>query len=486
MRRSRLPVPKLSVGRVATMAVYAHDAEADVWDCELSDDDESSLFSALPARLPKKMQGSVPAAANTAVATQAHAATSAVGGSLPNGTEPTEQCGASSTTSQTELLVASGNTKQRRLKLTKGDQISWKFRETSGHRVDFSVFFVRVGMGPGDEIKIKPLSRCDEDTGSYVAKGSGELVLMFDNQFSWWTDKLIDFAVTRLRLADGEGGSPSGAGGHAGLHVGAAGGATDGGNTAQAEAGDANSEPQNTLPDGEVDADQAQQAGAEKRHETPAEKAKRLWEAEAEAARARWRQQEAESTDDDSEEGEEEDEVDDGDDDDDDGDESDQEEDQSTDTEETEPGTDEDEKGERQQRQQEEQSEEPRRDKAWALAAIEKGKGAEAAGHQAAAVELFESAIAALDALGEPRPKLVTRVERLRRQLAEAPSELAEKPTAAEELGDDVRRRVQLTRAFTALREDITAEKPPPQQSAAHRVKSADGDEPEFQYAAQI
>lgn len=470
------------------MALYAHDAEADVWDCELSDDDESSLFSALPARLPKQIPGGVPAPANTAVAKQTHAATSAVGESLANGTEPAEQCGASSTTLQTELLVASGNTKQRRLKLTKGDQISWKFRETDGHRVDFSVFFVRVGMSPGDEVKIKPLSRCDEDTGTYVAKGSGELVLMFDNQFSWWTDKLIDFEVTRLRPTDGDGVSPSGAGGHAGLHVEAAAGAARPAvafNTAQAEASDANSKPQNTLPNGDVGTAQVRQAEPAKRGETAAEKAKRLWEAEAEDARARWRQQEAESTDDDSEETEEEDDVDDGDDVD--GDESDQEEEQSTDTDETEPGTDGDAKaGERQQHQQAEQSQEPLRDKAWALAMIEKGKGAEDVGHQAAAVELFESAIAALDALGEPRPKLVTRVERLRQQLAEAPSELAEKPTAAEELGEDVRRRVQMTRAFTALREDITAERPPPQQSEGHSVKSADGDETEFQYAANI
>ena len=47
------------------MAVYSHDAEADVWDCELSDDDESSLFSSLP---PKQPQRNVVPAISTAPA----------------------------------------------------------------------------------------------------------------------------------------------------------------------------------------------------------------------------------------------------------------------------------------------------------------------------------------------------------------------------------------------------------------------------------
>jgi hypothetical protein len=52
-----------------------------------------------------------------------------------------------------------------------------------------------------------------------------------------------------------------------------------------------------------------------------------------------------------------------------------------------------------------------------------------------------------------------------------APNELADKTTAAEELGEDVRRRVQMTKAFTALRADITTEKSSPQKSAAPSMK---------------
>ena len=42
---------------------------------------------------------------------------------------------------------------------------------------------------------------------------------------------------------------------------------------------------------------------------------------------------------------------------------------------------------------------------------------------------------------------------------ATAPNGLADKTTAVD-LGEDVRRRVQMTKAFTALREDITSESP--------------------------
>lgn len=399
------------------MAVYAHDAEADVWDCELSDDDESSLFSALP----KQVQALPPLAANAAGPAPAHDEAPRGGDSAANavvapGTGSTQQHSAmaSNTSSLSEILVASGNTKQRRLKLTKGDQISWKFRETSSHRVDFSVFFVRVGMGPGDEIEVKPSSRCDGDTGTYVAKGSGELVLMFDNQFSWWTDKLVEFEVTRLKPEGSDSGSPSGAGEHAGLHASAKSistlPSTIAEEEARVEARGAASEPQKTLPGGDKEDENALAASTE-REESQAGRAKRLWEAEAEEARARWREQDGETEDDASNQGTEEDEVE----------ASDLEEnddaDQETDRDEDSAAANEDKKGSEVQI-----GEEPVRDKTWALGLIEKGKKAEAADDQAAAVQLFQSALEALDALGESRPKLEARIERLQKQLGEAPS----------------------------------------------------------------
>lgn len=54
-----------------------------------------------------------------------------------------------------------------------------------------------------------------------------------------------------------------------------------------------------------------------------------------------------------------------------------------------------------------------------------------------------------------------------------APNELADKTTAAEELGENVRRRVQMTKAFTALRADITTDKASPQKSAAPSKKKS-------------
>lgn len=46
-----------------------------------------------------------------------------------------------------------------------------------------------------------------------------------------------------------------------------------------------------------------------------------------------------------------------------------------------------------------------------------------------------------------------------------APNDLADKTAAADVLGDDVRRRVQMTKAFTALRDDITTDPSPTKKS---------------------
>ena len=63
-----------------------------------------------------------------------------------------------------------------------------------------------------------------------------------------------------------------------------------------------------------------------------------------------------------------------------------------------------------------------------------------------------------------------------------APNELADKTAAADVLGEDVRRRVQMTKAFTALRDDITTEsspnKPSPLKSASASSKNSMGNKP--------
>ena len=48
---------------------------------------------------------------------------------------------------------------------------------------------------------------------------------------------------------------------------------------------------------------------------------------------------------------------------------------------------------------------------------------------------------------------------------ATAPNELADKTAAADVLGEEVRRRVQMTKAFTALRDDITPDPSPKKKS---------------------
>jgi hypothetical protein len=408
------------------MAVYAHDVEDDVWDCELSDDDETSLFTALPPKLPPpklpQAAPAAPAAASTAAPAPAPPAASSPRASSPasdsatsggagvGATEPGEAGSAGANSSRTELLVASGNTKQRRLKLIKGDQIGWNFREASGHRVDFSVFFVRVGMGPGEEIKVTPLSRCEAHAGTYVAKGSGELVLMFDNQFSWWTDKMVKFEVTRLRAEGADSASPPKAGGDDGIHVGAAGvRAHSGGQEQDSSASSSGAEnvEAGAAATEQPTASETPQQDASGSEDSRAAKAKRQWEAEAAEARARWQEQaKAESADEQEE-------------DDDDSDDDDDDEQESSDR--GEPD-----QGEEGSAQGGLDGQEPPRDRASALRMIEEGKAAEAAGDQATAVELFETALTALVALGESRPKLVARIEGLRKRLEAAAGVKAE------------------------------------------------------------
>ena len=199
-------------------ASYENNPDDDIWDSDLSEDDEASLFSsaapsaAKPKRAAQSPSPPPPAAGAAQSATTEPAAGTepGAGGSSPASSGSSGSSGGHS--SSEEILVGSGNTKQRRLRLVKADQIGWTFREQEGHGIDFAVFFVQTGMGPGDEIKVTPLQRCASHAGTYVAKGAGELVMMFDNAFSWWTDKLVKFEVTRLRL-----GQDAGQAGNAGV-----------------------------------------------------------------------------------------------------------------------------------------------------------------------------------------------------------------------------------------------------------------------------
>ena len=183
-------------------ASYENNPDDDIWDSDLSEDDEASLFSsAAPAAKPKRAAQSPSPSPPPAGAAQSAATEPAAGTEPGAGDSSPASSGSSGVhSSSEEILVGSGNTKQRRLRLVKADQIGWTFREQEGHGIDFAVFFVQTGMGPGDEIKVTPLQRCASHAGTYVAKGAGELVLMFDNAFSWWTDKVVKFEVTRLRL----------------------------------------------------------------------------------------------------------------------------------------------------------------------------------------------------------------------------------------------------------------------------------------------
>lgn len=96
-----------------------------------------------------------------------------------------------------ELLVASGNTSQRRCVLNPGDYLEWKFRELDEHGIETAVYFVRKGANKGDEVSVRAMLRRKIDAQSFTATEAGELVFMFDNTFSWWTDKRISLEIKK-------------------------------------------------------------------------------------------------------------------------------------------------------------------------------------------------------------------------------------------------------------------------------------------------
>ena len=101
-----------------------------------------------------------------------------------------------------DVHVTSGNTSQRRLALTAGDYGEWNWRERDEHSIDFAVYFVKAGGTKGDEAEVRAMLRRKIDAQSYTASEVGNLVFMFDNVFSWWTDKHISLEIKRVRRED--------------------------------------------------------------------------------------------------------------------------------------------------------------------------------------------------------------------------------------------------------------------------------------------
>ena len=95
------------------------------------------------------------------------------------------------------MFVTSGNTNQRRCAVKAGDYLEWNFRELSEHSVDTAVYFVREGAKKGDEVAVRGMLRRKIDAQSFTATEAGELVFMFDNTFSWWTNKHISLEIKK-------------------------------------------------------------------------------------------------------------------------------------------------------------------------------------------------------------------------------------------------------------------------------------------------
>jgi hypothetical protein len=134
---------------------------------------------------------------------------------MPAHAAPKEAAPGPESVSRLTVVVNSGNTKQRRLRVGDGDRIRWRFKESSGHVVGVQAFFVRSGMAPGDEVEIVPAltSSIADRKWQYVSpifetNTMGEVVLIFSNADSWFTDKTVELEITRLGRAPPPGIAP--------------------------------------------------------------------------------------------------------------------------------------------------------------------------------------------------------------------------------------------------------------------------------------
>ena len=97
------------------------------------------------------------------------------------------------------LRVESTNTKQWRQKVRAGNILRWLFSEASELTVGLRVVFVAQGVTEvGSEREIVPLQRAASYEGTLIAECDGEFVFLFDNVFSWWTNKDVTLRIEHV------------------------------------------------------------------------------------------------------------------------------------------------------------------------------------------------------------------------------------------------------------------------------------------------
>ena len=111
-------------------ASYENNPDDDIWDSDLSEDDEASLFSSAAPSAAKPRAAQSPSPSPPPAGAAQSAATEPAAGTEPGAGDSSPASSGSSGSSgghssSEEILVGSGNTKQRRLRLVKADQIGW-------------------------------------------------------------------------------------------------------------------------------------------------------------------------------------------------------------------------------------------------------------------------------------------------------------------------------------------------------------------------
>jgi hypothetical protein len=80
----------------------------------------------------------------------------------------------------------------------KGATFTWFFQTDGGqgYDIDFSVAIYDLANPNKPPIMAKPVSRCSSSKGSYESPGAMKLVFVWDNNFSYFSNKTIHYSVS--------------------------------------------------------------------------------------------------------------------------------------------------------------------------------------------------------------------------------------------------------------------------------------------------
>jgi len=97
-----------------------------------------------------------------------------------------------------DVQVVKNDFKQELTCDEKGGTFTWFFQTDggAGYDVDFSVAIYDLAQPNKPPIMAKPVSRCCQSKGSYESPGAAKLIFLWDNKFSYFTNKTIHYTVS--------------------------------------------------------------------------------------------------------------------------------------------------------------------------------------------------------------------------------------------------------------------------------------------------